>query len=112
MELLELDAADLNGGVVLPVAADNLVLLDAAILENGELRMASLLDDLAGYLRLSRIRPRQKLVSIGGDADHVAKRDLAAHFSGQRLDLNRLPGRNPVLFPTTTNHGVHHPSNA
>src|ERR1700722_2506164 len=109
-ELLELDSADFDGCVILPVAADNLVLFNATVFKNREFRMASLGNDFADNLGLGGVRPGQKLLFVGSHGDHVPKRNLAAHFAGQGFHLDRIAGSNPVLFPTTSNNGVHRPS--
>jgi hypothetical protein len=110
LEPLELNAADLDGCVILPVAADNLVLLDAAVFEYREFRMPTLRNDFAGNFGFSGIRSGQKFLFIGSHGDHVAKGNGAAHFAGQGFHLDRIPGRNPVLLPTSSDHGVHRPS--
>jgi hypothetical protein len=45
---LQLDVADFDGSVILPVATLNLVLIGLLVLQNGELLGASLFYNLAG----------------------------------------------------------------
>src|SRR5882724_13403941 len=58
---LKLDVSDLNGRVVLPVTARNLVLTALLELEHGQLLGAALRDDLAADAGLSAVLTQQNL---------------------------------------------------
>src|SRR5271165_935346 len=107
---LELDAADFNGSVVLPVAADDLVLLGPAILIDNQFRMTPVRNDLAHDFGLRGVRPGHKFLFIGAHGQHVGKRDRAAHIARQGFDLDGVSRRYPVLLCSTSNDGVHRPS--
>jgi hypothetical protein len=108
LELLELDSADFDGRIILPVAADNLVLLDATVFEYREFRMAPLRNDFAHDLGLRGVRPVKNFFSSVPTAS-TSPKVIPAHFARQGFHLDRIPGRNPVLLPTTSNDGVHRP---
>src|SRR5712691_813529 len=104
---LEFDVADLHGRVVLPVAAGNLVLLGLAVLENGQLRPASLTDDFAGDRGLRGACAGDELLFAGMHRENVVEGHLRADLAGQPLYPHRVARRDPVLFVSTANDGVH-----
>src|SRR5713101_10198244 len=107
LEFLEFDVADLHGRVVLPVAAGNLVLLGPAVLENGQLRPASLTDDFAGDRGFRGPCAGDELLFAGVHRENVVERDLRADLARQPLHPHRVARRDAVLFVSTANDGVH-----
>ena len=110
LDLLELNAADLHGSIVLPVAAADLVLVRGLKFEDRDFRMAPLRNNLAHDFGLRGLRPCQKILFVGAHGKYVTKRDVSAHLARQAFDLHRVPRCNPVLLCSTSNDGVHRPS--
>src|SRR5258708_16405743 len=110
LDWLEFDAADLDGGIVLPVTVADLVLVRRLEFENHDFRMPPLLDDFSHDFRFRGVRSGQKLLFVGAHGQHFAKGDLPAHFAGQSFHLHGVSWRHTVLFASTTNDGVHRPS--
>src|SRR6266568_4785000 len=104
---LEFDVADLNGGVILPMAALNLVLIGPFELEHGELLGAPLLDDFAGHGCFAGIGPQQNLLVVRMDGQDGAKIDLFSHFAIDPLDADGVARRDAILLSPSLNDGVH-----
>src|ERR1700723_3772035 len=105
--LRNLDVADLNGSVILPVPAQNIVLPARFILQRLQFRTAALFHNLADDLNFRDIFSRDKLLLVRVHRDHIFKRDLAAQFSFERFHAYRLARLHAVLLSPTANHGVH-----
>src|SRR5256885_17099472 len=95
---LELNIADLHGGVILAVTPRNLVLIALFELQNGKFLGAPLRNDLAGNAGLRGIRAEDDLLVVGMHRQHGPKRDLFTYFSADSLDANRVARRDAVLF--------------
>src|SRR5260370_33219613 len=80
-EVLQLDVVDLHGGVILPVAARNLVLLALLELQHGDLFGASLGDNLAAHRTLPGIGPHYAFLPAGGDGQNRAQSPLFQHLA-------------------------------
>src|SRR6202165_3600373 len=107
---LELDIADLDGRVILPVATLNLVLIGLLELEDGDFLGASLRDDLTGHGRFGSVRTQNYLFFVGVDGKNRTERDFFAHFSRNPLNTNGVAGRDAILLSPGLNDGVHLPS--
>src|SRR5258708_5008380 len=107
---LQLDVVDLDGGVVLPMAALNLVLIRFLELQNGELFGAILRDNLAGNNGLGGIGAGQKLLLISVHGKNRPEGHLFAHFTFHALDTNGVARRDAVLLSTGLDYGVHRSS--
>src|ERR1700730_18502363 len=105
--LCELDAADLDGRVALPMAALNLVLSAGLELQYLELRTAYVLQDPSGHLGSRNRFAEGNFLVITPDGNDAFKYDLAADLSLDSLDLNRLTRLDTVLLAATANHRVH-----
>src|SRR6267378_903673 len=77
---LELDVSDLDGRVVLPVAARNLVLTALLELEHGQFLGAALRDDLAADACLARVVAQQYPLVVRVDSQYRTKIDLLPYF--------------------------------
>src|SRR5258706_1372699 len=110
LDWLELDAADLDGGIVLPVTVADLVLVRRLEFENHDFRVPPLLDDFSHDFRFRGVRSGQKLLFVGAHGQHFAKGDFPAYFAGKSFHLHGVTWRHTVLFASTSNDGVHRPS--
>src|SRR6266478_3970146 len=104
---LQFDVADLNGGVILPMAALNLVLIGLFELEHGELLGAPLLDDFTGHGCFAGIGPQQILLVVRMDGQDGAKIDLFPYFAIDPLDADSVARRDTILLSPSLNDGVH-----
>ena len=110
MSSLELDAADFNGGIILPVTAGDLVLAARLEFQDRDFRMTPLRDDLADNFRFRGIGSGQKSLLFGAHGQHVFKGDLPAHLARKSFYLHGVARRHTILFVATTNDGVHRSS--
>src|SRR5713101_5531362 len=104
------DVADLHGGVVLPVAANDLVLLGPPIFHDRQLGVARLRDDFAGYLGLGGVSAGDELLLVVVYGQHVGKSHLGAHLAGQALNLDGFAWGDAVLLAPAADDGVHEAS--
>src|SRR2546422_2581848 len=95
------NVVDLHGSIVLPVAANNLVLFGPAVFHDRQLRVTPLFDDLANDLGLRGLRAGQQLLLVGANRQDIFKGDLAANLAGQALDLDSLARCDTVLLVAT-----------
>src|ERR1700704_242405 len=107
---LKLDAADLDGRIVLPVTPADLVLAARLKFENRDFRMPPLRDDFSNDFRLRGVGSGQKLLLVGPHGQHVFKGNLPADLAGKGFDLHGVARRHTILFAATSNDGVHRPS--
>jgi hypothetical protein len=107
---LQLDVADLYGGVILPVAAGNLVLIGFLELENGDFFGAALGHDLAGDRSLGGIVSVENLLFVGMDGQNGPEGHLFAHVPANPLNPNGVAGRDAILLPPGLNDSVHRSS--
>src|ERR1700683_4131347 len=105
--LRNLDVANLNGGVILPVAALNVVLPARFILQHPQSRAAALLYDFADYLHFRDVGGGNELLFIRAYGQHVFERYLAAQLSFERLHADGLARLDAILLSPTANYGVH-----
>src|SRR5712692_4289722 len=106
----ELDVADFHGGIVLPVAAHDFVLLGLAVLHDRQLGPAALLNNLASDLGLGGLSAGQQFLLVGAHGQDLGKRHLAAHLAGKPLDPNGFSRGNAVLLAPRANDSVHRAS--
>src|SRR6266403_2205555 len=102
---LQLDVVDLDGGVVLPVAALNLVLIGFLELQNRELLGAPLRDNLAGNNGFAGFRAGQKLFVIPMHGKNRREGHLFAHFTVHPLNANGVARRDAVLLSSGLDNG-------
>src|SRR5580704_8011185 len=105
--LRNLDVADFDRGVILPVAALDVVLTARLILQSEHLRTAILGDDLADDLGLGNVRARSEFLVVVAHGEHFVKSDLAADFALEPLDADGLAGLDAILLSPSANYGVH-----
>src|SRR5262252_5531725 len=104
---LQLDFADLDGSVVLPVASLNLVLVGLLVLQNGKFLCAALLHDLARDSSFARIGSCQHLFVVGMYGQHGSKLHLLAHIALHPLDADGVSRRDTILLSPGLYDGVH-----
>src|SRR5260370_18008943 len=107
---LQLDIADFDGRVVLPVAARNLVLIALLELEHGKLLAAALRDDLATHGSLAGIGAQQNLLVVRVDGQDGAKVHFFPYLAINPLNADDVAGCDAVLLPPGLNNGVHQSS--
>src|SRR5580692_10776777 len=105
--LRNLDVADFDRGVILPVAALDIVLTARLVLQSEHFRTAILGDDLADDLSLGDVRAGCKFLVVVAHGEHFVKSDLAADFALEPLDANGLTWLDAILLPPSANYGVH-----
>src|SRR5882724_4266284 len=110
VQILQLDFADLHGGVVLAMAALDLVLVGFLELEDRELLGAALLNDLAGDGGLGGVVAGENALVVGMDGQDGTKLDLLANVALDALDADSVARRDTVLLTSGLNHGVHRSS--
>src|SRR5467141_3547150 len=107
---LELDVSDLDGRVVLPVTARNLVLTALLELEHGQFLGAALRDDLAADAGFAGVSAQQDLLVVRVDSQDGTKIDLFPYFAINPLDADSVAGRDAILLPPGLDNGVHRSS--
>src|SRR6266481_2330405 len=85
---LKLDVSDLDGRVVLPVTARNLVLTALLELEHGQFLGAALRDDFAADAGFAGVLAQQNLFVLRVDSQDGAKIDLLPYFAINPLDAD------------------------
>src|SRR5271169_215123 len=108
--VLKLDLADLYGGVILPVAPLNLVLVRLLVLQNGELLGPALLHDFAGDTGLGRVRPCQHFLVFGLHREHGPEFHLFAYISLNALNADGVAGCDSILLTPGLDNSVHRSS--
>src|SRR5580704_6950860 len=109
---LQLDLADLNGRIVLPVAPLNLVLVGLLELQNGELLRPALLHDLARDAGRRRIRSRHNLLVVSVYRQHGPEFHLLAHVTLDPLNTDGVARCDTILLSPGLYNGVHLSSKA
>src|SRR5580700_4280117 len=104
---LEKNVADLDGSVVLPMAAHDFVLTARLELHYQALRMAPLANDLPGNGGLGSVAPGQQLGLVGAYCQNMVEGDLGAHMTLDEFHLHGLARCNAILLTPATNDGVH-----
>src|SRR6266446_10140429 len=107
LKKLQLDIADFDRGVILPVAARNLVLIALLELEHGELLAAALRDDFAAHGSFAGIGARYHLLVVHVDGQDRAKIHFFPYFAIHPLDTDGVAGRDAILLSPGLNNGVH-----
>src|SRR5712664_4028164 len=107
---LKLDVSDLDGRVVLPMTARNLVLTALLELEHGQFLGAALRDDLATDADLSGVITQQNLFVVRVDSQDGTKIDLFPYFAINTFDADGVAGRDAILLSPGLNNGVHQSS--
>src|ERR1700693_2436230 len=104
---LQLDFADLDGSEILPVAGKDFVLVRLLELHYANFGAASLGHDPPAHARPGGIAAAQHFLVVCATRQDFAETNGVAHLARQGLHLNRIPGRNPVLFSATADDRVH-----
>src|SRR5262249_16078803 len=107
---LQLDVADLHRGVILTVAARNLVLIGLLELENGDLFRAALRNNFAGDGGFGGIVAVQHLFLVCRDCQNRTKSHFFAHVTADAFDPNGVAGRDAILLSPGLDDGVHRSS--
>src|SRR6266478_4192511 len=92
LDWLEFDAANLDGGIVLPVTVADLVLVRRLEFENHDFRVPPLLDDFSHDFRFRGVRSGQKLLFVGAHGQHFAKGDSPPTLPGRVSTFTVSPG--------------------
>src|SRR5713101_6119980 len=108
--MLELNIADFDGRVILPVAARNFVLIALLELEHGELLAASLRHDLAAHGSFAGIGAHYHLLFVRVDGQDGAKVHFFPYLAIDPLNADGVAGRDAVLLSPGLNNGVHRSS--
>src|SRR5579862_4693400 len=95
---LESDIADLDGSVILPVAARDLVLAASLEFQNANAGSAILFDNFSGYLDLGGVFALQSLGIVCANHEHVGEGHLAADLAFHPFHPDRLAGGHSILF--------------
>src|ERR1700687_2703918 len=107
---LELDVSDLNGRVILPVTARNLVLTALLELEHSQFLCAALRDNFAADAGLASILAQQNLLVVRVDRQDGTKIDLFPYFAINPLDADGVAGRDAILLSPGLDNSVHQSS--
>src|SRR5271156_3769444 len=105
--LRNLDVADFDRGVILPVAALDIVLTARLVLQSEHFRTAILGHDLADDFGLGDVGAGSEFLVVVAHGEHFIESDLAADFALEPLDANGLAGLDAILLSTSANYGVH-----
>src|SRR5271156_4126314 len=105
--LRNLNVADFDRGVILPVAALDIVLTARLVLQSEHFGAAILGHDLADDLSLGNVRARSEFLVVVAHGEHFIKSDLAADLALEPLDANGLAGLDAILLSPSANYGVH-----
>src|SRR5271155_1081793 len=99
------DLGNAHCGVRLPVSAQLFVLLLAFVVENQNLRAASLFHEFADHPRSCLRLP--DLAFATRHSQYFRELHLAIGARSQLLDSNYIPGRHPVLLAAGADNRVH-----
>src|ERR1700691_399404 len=105
--LRNLNIADFDRSVMLPVAALDIVLTARLVLQSEHLRPAILGDDFADDFCLGNVCAGSEFLVVVADGEHFIESNLAADFALEPLDANGLAGLDAILLSPSANYGVH-----